>query len=263
MAYNIAYFYTSNTGKCRKMNQDNFFCDGHFLHYENDGTDGICTGEIPVEKNPVFCVFDGMGGEECGEIAAYLATEQVKQHSFDGDMETDFRDFCADANRSICERIQQEGITSMGTTAAMLRFAKTGYGLCNIGDSKIFLLSDGLLTQLSYDHVGLAPFGRKPPLLQNLGIPEDELQIDTYVALGDYREADIYLICSDGLTDMVSEDRIQQILTENPGEQAAQLLLDEALDNGGRDNVTFILLYITKKERKRFWKEVRLWRKRK
>ena len=67
--------------------------------------------------------------------------------------------------------------------------------------------------------------------------------------LGGCETGNVYLICSDGLTDMVTQERIQTILTENTGREAAKQLLAEALRNGGRDNVTLILLYVTKQKR--------------
>ena len=66
----LRYYYTSNIGKCRKANQDNFYSNGHFLPSDNQGTDGILRGAFMIEDRPIFAVFDGMGGEECGEVAA-------------------------------------------------------------------------------------------------------------------------------------------------------------------------------------------------
>lgn len=263
MAQIIEYFYTSNVGKCRKTNQDNFFCNGEMMDYKNEGTGEILQGKVTCEDDPVFCIFDGMGGEECGEMAAFLAAEEMKNSDFSEGMEKGFRDFCDNANRSICEKTEELKISSMGTTAAIMRFSESESGLCNIGDSKIFLFSEGELTQISLDHVGIAAFGKKPPLLQNLGIPENEMLIDPYVAIGDYRKGDIYLLCSDGLTDMVETERIKEILEKYSGKKAAETLLSEALENGGRDNVTFILLYLDNKKQKRFLKGVWLCLRRK
>ena len=134
-------------------------------------------------------------------------------------------------------------MTSMGTTAAILRFTDTQAGMCNVGDSKIYLFSDGNLIQLSYDHVGISVGGRKPPLTQNLGIPETDMIIEPYVALGDYASGNLFLLCSDGLTDMVTTERIAEVLKNKP-KKAAKILLQEALDNGGRDNVSFILIKV-------------------
>ena len=253
----IRYFYTSHVGKCRKANQDNFFCNGHFLPSDNRGTDGICSGKVSAELGPVFAVFDGMGGEECGEMAAYLASKTMSEFSFGADMAEDLTAFCKQANEEICRCTRSHAITSMGTTAAILRFTPEKASLCNVGDSKIFLYTRDALTQLSYDHVGISVAGRKPPLTQNLGIEETELIIDPFVALGDYQPGNRFLICSDGLTDMVSAERIREILKYR-GKKAARLLLKEALQNGGRDNVSFILIHIPKRNIFRRRKEVEL-----
>lgn len=262
MAHKIAYYFTSNVGKRRKNNQDNYFCNGRMMYHRNPGTDGIYSDTVFSDEEPVFCVFDGMGGEECGEMAAFLAAETMRHFSFSDAPENSFLDFCNLVNRRICEKTVEMEISSMGTTAAMMRFTDRKISLCNIGDSKILLCSDGALTQISYDHVSPAPYGKKPLLTQNLGIPEEELVIDPYVAVGEHRVGDIYLICSDGLTDMVTMDRIQEILQHQDGQQASQMLLNEALENGGKDNVTFILLYVLP-EKKSLFGEVRLCKKKK
>lgn len=264
MAQTIRYFYTSHVGRVRKENQDNFFCNGDYLPHDNKGTDGILQGSVSAKAAPVFAIFDGMGGEEHGEVASYLAAKEMAQFSFDKGMEKDFFDFCSNANCAICDYMKDHEISSMGTTAAIVKLTSSASGICNIGDSKIFLLADGVMNQISMDHVGIGVFGRKPPLTQNLGIPEDEMLIDPYVAVGSYRPGDIYLICSDGVTDMITTQRIQEILTENHGMDAAKLLLSEALENGGKDNTSFILLYVEKKKTVfEKLKEVRLWRRKK
>ena len=100
------------------------------------------------------------------------------------------------------------------------------------------------------DHVTFAAFGVKPPLSQNLGIPSNELVIDPYFARGSYNDGDVYLICSDGLTDMVSTDEITEVLVVKPVEEAITQLLKKALANGGKDNTTIILCKI---ERQSGW----------
>ena len=249
MGHKIEYYFASHVGKCRKVNQDNFYCNGSVMHHVNRGTGGVRKGSVDCRENPIFAVFDGMGGEEQGEMAAYLAAKEMEDFSFEGSFDREFFDFCTAANREICEYTQKNGISSMGTTAAILGFTEEGSCLCNIGDSKVFLFSEDLLTQISYDHVGIAVFGKKPPLSQNLGIPEDEMIIEHYVANGGCQAGNVYLICSDGLTDMVTQERIQAILTEFTGREAAKQLLEEALRNGGRDNITLILLYVSKQKR--------------
>ena len=100
------------------------------------------------------------------------------------------------------------------------------------------------LKQLSVDHVSVSAFGMKPPLSQNLGIPPTEMIIDPYLLELPYKDNDLYLICSDGLTDMVKNEEIAEILkNELPGD-AIESLLSKALKAGGRDNITIILCKI-------------------
>ena len=130
------------------------------------------------------------------------------------------------------------------TATPTAEITKKEITLCNIGDSKIFRFSDGKLEQISKDHVALMEFAVKPPLTQNLGIPSTEFVIDPYLAQGKYNDGDIYLICSDGLTDMVTNREIADELANNPFSEALNNLLNKALENGGRDNITIILCKI-------------------
>lgn len=250
MSFLLEYACISNTGKCRSNNQDNFFCVDTFLYSDNNGTKEIIHDTIDVNTRRAFCVFDGMGGEYNGEMASYLASKRASDY-FTSDKSfrntiNDLLAFCNTANNDICKYAKDNSIPSMGTTGAILLFDKNGINLCNIGDSKIYRFSKGGLEQLSEDHLGIAAYGLKPPLSQNLGIPEDELIIEPYTASGCYNVGDKYLICSDGLTDMVANDVIADILKSESTAKAAKALVDEALNNGGKDNITLIVIEIQK-----------------
>ena len=130
----------------------------------------------------------------------------------------------------------------------MLLFSKDEITLCNIGDSRVFRFADGELEQISKDHVVISAFGTKPPLSQNLGIPPDQLLIEPYLSQGRYKNGDKYLICSDGLTDMLTIEEIKELLTSQQIEESATNLINKALENGGKDNVTVILLEIKRRK---------------
>lgn len=249
MYYKIHYSCLSHIGNVRSMNQDNFICDGHYM--ESDGTTAVLPmcGTKTSKKTSVFGIFDGMGGEECGEIASYIAAKNAAAFKIGKNTLVDLSQFCYKANNDICDYATLHEVSSMGTTAAMLAFTNKYVALCNIGDSKIFRLSNGILEQISKDHVAISAFGVKPPLSQNLGIPPNELVIDPYLARGPYNDGDVYLICSDGLTDMVSDDEITEVLVSKPIEEAITQLLDKALANGGKDNTTIILCKIERQSR--------------
>lgn len=250
MRYNIQYSCLSHIGNVRSMNQDNFICDGRYMAPDDVSLAFPLCGTKTSRDPSVFGIFDGMGGEECGEIASYIAAKVAATIEIVKDAAADLSQFCRKANLDICDYAALHEVSAMGTTAAMLAFTKKEIVLCNIGDSKIFRLCDGTLEQISKDHVAVSAFGVKPPLSQNLGIPPEELILDPYLARGAYHSGDLYLICSDGLTDMVSKEEITEVLIATPLDKAAALLLEKALANGGKDNVTMILCKI---ERQSGW----------
>lgn len=240
MSYRIYYSCVSHIGLCRKMNQDNIICDGQYMQPVKDCTAFPLTGCVSSSSPSLFGIFDGMGGEERGEMAAFLAAKKASAAAIGDDAPESLARLCLEANEEICRYAQDRSLSAMGTTAAMLAFTEKGIALCNIGDSKIFRFSGGMLQQISQDHVGVSVFGRKPPLSQNLGIPPSEMLIEPYLARGTYISGDRYLICSDGLTDMLGTDEIGNIMggTDLPG--LTQRLLDSALTAGGRDNISII-----------------------
>lgn len=250
MNYKIHYSCLSHIGNIRRTNQDNFICDGRYME------SGEALAALPVcgirtsAETPVFGIFDGMGGEECGEVASYIAAKAASEVKIGEDPVSDLSQFCHRANMDICDYAEANGVPAMGTTAAILAFTCQDIILCNIGDSKIFRLRNGVLEQISVDHIAVSVFGMKPPLLQNLGIPPSELVIEPYLAREACSHGDVYLICSDGLTDMVPVEEIAEVLVSKPVSEAASALLDKALLNGGRDNTTIILCKI---ERQPSW----------
>jgi protein phosphatase len=197
-------------------------------------------------SNSLLGVFDGLGGEECGEIASLLAAKCATNIVLSKKPTDTLLQFCKEANDKICEYAADNNIISMGTTAAILAFAKNKIALCNIGDSKIFRFADEKLQQISIDHYAVTKSEKKPPLSQNLGIPTSEMIIEPYIAVGQYNDGDIYLLCSDGLTDMVSIEEIKEILLKIEFDKAVNRLLEKALENGGKDNITIILCRVEK-----------------
>lgn len=252
MNWEIQYTCFSHIGKIRRNNEDNFICLSRYMDYDNHGTDQPVAGSFLSDQPRLVGVFDGMGGEELGEMASFLAAETAAMFSFEGNPEEALMDFCRFANERICQYADANNVVSMGTTAAVLLFRSDGVRLCNVGDSRIYLYSRKKLTQISVDHVVPMAGRRKPPLSQNLGIPEDELVIEPYIAFRRYRAGDTFLICSDGLTDMVPEEEIAEILKSSSHRKAARQLRDRALENGGRDNVT-VLVCRTEKKHGRLW----------
>lgn len=246
--YKIHYYCWSHVGKCRSMNQDNFICAGKFMDGNDESLTFPLAGYLTCGHPTLIGIFDGMGGEDCGEVASLLAAESALGVSIGEKPAEDLLKFCKDANERICQYATENGLSAMGTTAALLAFTDSEITLCNIGDSKIFRFANKKLEQISVDHYAVAAYGRKPPLSQNLGIPPSEMVIVPHVAKGYYNNGDIYLLCSDGLTDMVTTADITKILVETDLDEAANKLIDASLENGGKDNITIILCKIEREK---------------
>lgn len=249
MKYIIDYALCCNKGKLRRKNQDNFLCLGEHLPVENEGLDGIRSGKLTSKEHPVLAVFDGMGGEQIGEYAAYIAASSLKKKLSENDTDSKAKlgEYCLSINRDICSFAAENGVRSMGTTGCFINFADEEINICNIGDSRIYRFDGNVMLQLSVDHSIKIPSG-KAPLTQFLGVPESEFIIQPHVASAEYSKGDIYLICSDGLTDMVEVQTIQSALASGEDmEKICSALLSLALEAGGRDNITVLLCRVRKK----------------
>ena len=240
----------SNVGRIRKNNEDNFYYLGKTLPEVNSGLGSfVYSSKTHLSLSQFFAVMDGMGGEEAGEKASYIAARTAAD-CLDEVEKTLFspREFlasmCEKMNHNVCEESKKLPYGSMGSTLASLMFFSEEVYACNVGDSKIFRLRDNELLQISEDHSEQLPEGvtRKPRLTQHLGMPEDEIQLEPYIAKGKLLPGDKYLICSDGLTDMVSNLEIHFILNSCISIQSCvKKLIQKAIKNGGKDNCTVIV----------------------
>lgn len=245
MSYAIRYFCWSHPGRVRPYNQDNYICQNVFLADSGQPPAYPLSGFLSSKEGRALGVFDGLGGEEHGEIASRFAAICAEEIKPGRDPAAALRQYCSEANSRICDFASEYGISSMGTTAALLLFLPKEIFLFNIGDSKIFRFGDNRLEQISVDHYSVPmPGAAKPPLLQCLGIPESRMRLKPHLGKGRYRAGDLYLLCTDGLTDMVPTGEIRKILTAVPFPEAGDRLLSEALARGGKDNITLILCRI-------------------
>lgn len=259
----IYYDSYSHPGLVRTNNEDNFYCGGAILTPEARDVPFALSGSADVPC--LFAVCDGMGGEADGEMASLAAVQTLDEHA-DAirraavdkiSLDDAVRDCVADANARLCGMMSRRG-SRMGTTLALAVISASHIHTYNIGDSRIYIFKNGKLTQLTEDHtmavqkfkMGLitkqeAERDRSRHVLTRyLGIFEDEMTLTPDVippipADDKYR----LLLCSDGLTDMVTDGQIETILHDAEGaKDAAESLVKAALDNGGRDNVTCIVI---------------------
>lgn len=241
-----------STGKIRKNNEDNFYFDDKCLELDNQGLRNPVSFSDRIKNGLCLAIFDGMGGENFGEVAAYTAARQMQSTAralsdyFISERKYLLR-LTMKLNDAIVEAKKQLCTDRCGSTMIALYFSSSYVYTCNIGDSRAYRLRDGEFLQLSVDHVEKRPEGerKKAPLTQHLGIDPEDMQIEPYIAKGKISKGDIYLLCSDGLTDMLTNFEISDIMLtcEEPAD-CAQKLIRVALEHGGRDNITVIVCKI-------------------
>jgi PPM family protein phosphatase len=230
-------FGVTDAGKVRRNNEDS-----------------LLVGEGKDET--LFAVADGIGGFEAGEVASRIAIEVLNEL----EPGSTFEEAIGEANRRILAAGRgDERLSGMGTTVVAVRFGGTHEEpvaeVAHVGDSRAYLLRSGNLSPVTEDHSLVAELVRsgdltraqaaehpqKNLITRALGA-EDDVEVDTAVLA--VEAGDRFLLCSDGLTDMVPEDRILGILTESQDdpERAARRLLSAALEAGGTDNVTVVVV---------------------
>lgn len=248
---------STHTGSVRSHNEDNFSFDGMFMDEEHQSLDRILCWRGPASRNPAAALFDGMGGESAGEKASYAAaktfTQLCDEEGWDQERLLQASHWM---NEAVCREKLSGRYESMGCTASVIAFSG-GQMLCaNLGDSPIYIFRDHSLIQLSVHHTNEALLrergitGRKPGLTQFLGIEEDDYIIEPQISSTELQADDLFLVCSDGLTDMCTEVEITEILSKEE-DLAAMVteLIDAALRHGGRDNITIILCRVGHGER--------------
>ena len=226
------HFEKSDTGRQRRANEDSFFV-----------------------RSPLFVVADGMGGAQAGEVASRLAAETFSADlPDDGTSEQRLEARAREANQRIHDVSQEDrALNGMGTTLTAAYLDGDELALAHVGDSRAYLLRDGELTRLTRDHTLVEELVRRGELTEEeaaehpqrsiitraLG-PEPDIDIDLHTHR--VHAGDVFLLCSDGLTGMIGEDEVAEILSEAPSlRQAGRALVDAANEAGGRDNITVVL----------------------
>ena len=209
-----------------------------------------------LARAPLFVVADGMGGAQAGEVASRLAVESFQSGLADASApEAALAELTREANARIHElshsHAEQAG---MGTTLTAIYVGERDVSIAHVGDSRAYRFRDGELLRLTDDHSlvdELIRQGRLTPeeavehpqrsvITRALG-PEGAVEVDTrsYSA----RDSDVYLLCSDGLTTMVAEDRLADLLGgQETLRDKGEALIAAANEAGGRDNITVVLL---------------------
>lgn len=222
----------TDTGRQREANEDSMFA-----------------------RAPVFAVADGMGGAQAGEVASQIAVEAFEPERDDELAPEEYLTATAQrANREIFELAQGDRSRSgMGTTLTAAVVQGSELSLGHVGDSRAYRFRDGELTQLTSDHSLVEELRRQGKITADqaaehpqrsvitraLG-PERDVAVDTMTVAA--RDGDVYLLCSDGLTSMISDEEIASVFAKSDNlDNVSRRLIRLANDHGGRDNITVIV----------------------
>lgn len=245
----------SDVGSVRSNNEDMFLVENR------TGRDEEFTTRLPGRDFRLFAVADGMGGHSSGEIAsertlalliraraAGLFPVRPEEHDrFRLVMEGVHHDIQAEAAR--LPETHQMGATLVGC----LLFPEGRLVCFHAGDSRLYRLRAETLERLTVDHTVKEEFSRAGGnsdhigghlVTSCIGGGMDRPRVDTAAVPGDVLVGDRYLLCSDGLTDMVGDGRIAELLAGGEVAQAAHSLVGEAKHNGGQDNITVVLIEV-------------------
>jgi serine/threonine protein phosphatase PrpC len=230
----------TDPGRKRRHNEDSYVCEP-----------------------PLFAIADGMGGARAGEVASALAAGALTESHANGGGTRLIVELIQEANRRVHQRASTDAETSgMGTTITVALVERDGsvtFG--HVGDSRAYLLRNESLEQITDDHSLVAELVRRGELsageaeihpqrsviTRALGTDPD-VDVDAFSVEAEH--GDVYLICSDGLSDMVGGEEIERILRDNRGDldAAAQTLIQAANRAGGDDNITAILFEMVEGE---------------
>lgn len=240
----LEYFSATDTGRARNNNEDSVAVD---------------------EASHLVVLADGMGGYNAGEVASGMATSFIKTElgrwlaeASDNASDTDVRramDICVDnANRAIFNAANSNPqYAGMGTTLVVGVFRDGRLLMGHVGDSRGYRLRGGRLAQITHDHSLLqeqidsglitaeqAAFSANKNLVTRAVGVEDTVLLETH--LHDVLPGDTYLLCSDGLSDMLDDESIAQLLQSSDAlSEVAAALVDAANDAGGKDNISVVL----------------------
>ena len=230
----IEFGHLTHVGLRRELNEDTYYGDSDL---------------------GLWLVADGMGGHEYGEVASALARETIVRETRQG---TPLPQAIRIADEEIIRASRQRNdALPMGTTVVAVRVVGNRFEVAWVGDSRAYLWQDGKLVQLSHDHsyvqeliaqgtLGIEEARRHPQrkvVTQALGVT-DPAQLDVEQLTGAFNHGMQLLLCSDGLTEEVDDSGISRVLahTECSAQECVDGLVAAALDGGGSDNVTVVLV---------------------
>lgn len=225
----------TDVGRVRKQNEDSVYA---------------------ADAQRLFAVADGMGGHRAGEVASSMAVEALRARlqARQPDLQL-MRQAFEEANRRIsCAAEKDERLQGMGTTMTALWQTERSVLIAHVGDSRVYLLRGGRLRQVTDDHSVVAELlrcglitpqeARRHPyrnvITRSLG-SAPTVEVDLLER--DREPGDLWLLCTDGLSNMLTDREMEALLVSLPPQKAADALMQKALEAGGTDNITLILAW--------------------
>lgn len=220
---------------------------------QNEDTIRVANGDCGL-----YILADGMGGHLAGEVASSMTADEIeKRLSRCGEPSTEIlREAIAQANAIVYEKqLTVPEMRGMGTTLTVLWEGREHVYIGHVGDSRAYLFRDGMMRQMTEDHSLVGELLRAGAITPEKARTHPQRNMITQAVGTDISvhpdvfqiiktPGDKWLLCSDGLTDMVEDQWIAQTIAQKDASAAAQMLLDEALKNGGKDNISVILLEV-------------------
>ena len=257
----------THVGKVRPNNEDTFLAlnfNGHEVHFLGK------TGQASLAgADFVFAVSDGMGGAKSGEFASRITVDRITKllpRSFRllaAGLSSDYSDVLAELFSAIHRDLMHLGFSyeecaGMGATLSLTWFTTDCMYFAHVGDSRIYYLPrEGGLTQVTHDHSHVGWLRRKGELNErqarthprrnalNQALGAGHQFVDPHIGGVGYQQGDRFLICSDGLIDGLWDRQLEEIVrTSPPGTSIAQQLVEEAVQNSGRDNTTAVVIEV-------------------
>lgn len=246
-------FGISDVGKRREKNEDSFLInEGLFLYSVADGMGGHLGGDIAskIATETLDAVITAL--EDDPESTLQESGVTIKQGEYQGYLRYGIRL----ASRRIFEKANSDGaLRGMGTTMVAILFRNNKVYVANVGDSRVYRVRGDKIQQITKDHSLVAEQLRagmiseedarghrfKNIITRSVGFQEDvEADVDIRVI----KKGDVFLLCSDGLSNMLRDEEIKEVVASNDVEQACKRLIDLANERGGDDNITVVAVFV-------------------
>lgn len=231
----------THVGHVRKRNEDYFAATG----IPRQGSDGEVITAHVSGATCLAIVADGLGGHPAGDVASRLVVEAIIDEG--PETPTSLVEALLSANKALYAAMTvEDGTLGMGATVAAVLINETGLAVANVGDSKVFEFTEGSLCQLSTDdtpeHAAQLPGLPTSTVTQSLGGGREPIDVHPHLTIVQGGPGQRVLVCSDGLTDYVPATEICKVLGQGFGPDTVEELISLALEAGGRDNVTVLMI---------------------